>query len=173
MALKKSTTKMRLPEMGLNITSLIDVLTVLIFFLIRTMTVTSSAASPPEGLRLPASISEIQGEESTVVAISQKALRVNHDLVSKLSNGHFVGADLDSDGRTLKKLKELLQREHSKKERLFVSKNGGEFMPPSKILIQADKQMRFETLKHVLHTISVAGYTDYQFVIEPRSHHKK
>lgn len=168
MALRIKKKKVHLPEMGLNITSLIDVLTVMIFFLIRAMTVTSESVNIPEGVRLPAAVSDIQVEEASVVSISAKELRLNHDIVTQLQNGRFAPSEIAGDGRTLSRLKSVLEKERQKKKKLFVAKGGADFLPPGKILIQADRGLHFETLKYLLHTASVSGYADYQFVVVPR-----
>ena len=166
MALKKAKRR-PLPEMGLNITSLLDVLTVMIFFLIRTLTVSNQAFEVPEQLRLPAAITDSQAQEATVVALSRKDIRVNHDIILQLDKNHkFPSAEVAEDGRTLAKLKTRLEKERNKKKQLFLSKGGSEFIPPGKILIQADKDLPFETVKYMLYTVASSGYTDFQFVVE-------
>lgn len=152
-------------EIGLNITSLIDVLTVLLFFLVKSMSVTTSAVQPPPDIRLPAALSDSKVEEATAVSLSIHELRVNSQVILKLSNGHFDPAQIDSAQETIKALMAILTKERQKKLQLFKGAAGRQFLPPGKILIQADKNLPFSTMKFLLHTAAVAGYTDYQFVV--------
>lgn len=169
MALRKKTMRRSLPEMGLNITSLIDVLTVLIFFLIRTMTVSSETFNIPKDLKLPVSVSDTEVQEATVVSVSKKDISVNHEVLLNLdTHKRYPASELGEDGKTLVKLKKRLDQERTKKKQIFVSKGGGEIVPPGRILIQADKDLSFETIKYVLHTVTSAGYTDFQFLAEPK-----
>jgi biopolymer transport protein ExbD len=188
MALKKRRVKRHLLVMGLNITSLIDVLTVLIFFLVKSMTVTSVVISPPADLKIPKTVSDTPLEDSVSISISNNELRLNNEFVLKLENGYVEKKLLDSDQRTIKPLKELLEKEYSKKyqslENASVSKKS-ERLPASniqnqstkneptekfqgKIIIQADKDLPFHSIQFLLHTAAVSGFTDYQFVVAPK-----
>lgn len=191
MALKKRRVKRHLLVMGLNITSLIDVLTVLIFFLVKSMTVTSVVISPPPDLKIPKTVSDTPIEDSVSISISNNELRLNNEVVLKLENGYVEKKLLDTDQRTIKPLKELLEKEYSKKyqplegattsanpkkgERLPASNNPTQSAkndPPEKfqgkIIIQADKDLPFHSIQYLLHTAAVSGFTDYQFVVAPK-----
>lgn len=191
MALKKRRVKRHLLVMGLNITSLIDVLTVLIFFLVKSMTVTSVVISPPADLKIPKTVSDTPIEDSVSISISNNELRLNNEVVLKLENGYVEKKLLDSDQRTIKPLKELLEKEYSKKYQplenasVSVTAKKGERVPASnsqsqstkseptekfqgKIIIQADKDLPFHSIQFLLHTAAVSGFTDYQFVVAPK-----
>lgn len=161
--------KRHMLEMGLNITSLIDVLTVILFFLVKSMSVTTAAVKPPPDIRLPAAVSNSKVVEATSVALSLRDLRVNGQVILTLKNGKFAAAQLSRDGQEIKVLQTALTKERQKKLALFKGVSGKKFLAPRKILIQADKDLPFDTIKYVLHTAAVAGYTDYQFVVIQRS----
>jgi biopolymer transport protein ExbD len=168
MALKKNKARRNLQPINLNITSLIDVLTVIIFFLIQTMSISSESYTLPDNLKLPQASTEDKVQEAPVISITADDVRVSHDVLLRMDGkNRFPASELDGDGRTLRKLKVRLDEERQKQKQLFLSKGMDGFVPPGKILIQADKGLRFETVKYVLHTVASAGYTDFQFLVVP------
>jgi len=163
---RRSRITAKLPEVSINITSLMDVLTVLLFFLVKSFSVTSASVDLPKDVRLPASVSDDQFEEGVTVALSKEALYFHNKPIIKLSNGHFKSDDLAGDRKTLIALKDILDRENAKRKSVFQGAGDLSFLPPGKIVIQSDKKLPFGVVKHLLHTATVAGYTDYQFVIQ-------
>lgn len=163
----KRNRRINLAPAEINITSLLDVLTVLLFFLIKSFAVSPAAIVPPEDLRLPASVIKDQMEESVTVVLTHNKLMMNEQVVMNVKDGQFNGADLGEDQRTIVKLHQMLVKEFEKKKALFEKAGGGtHMMPPGKILIQSDKRLKFKTVKLLLHTVASAGYTDYQFVVD-------
>ena len=166
MAKRRRNHHISLPEADVNITSLMDVLTVLLFFLIKSFSLSPAAINPPEGLRLPASELKDKMEESVSVVLSKNKLLMNEHVITDLKNGVVSKSDLAEDQRTITKLHDKLSKEFEKKKAIFLSAGGDtSIMPPGKILIQSDKRLKFKTIKLLLHTIAAAGYTDYQFVV--------
>jgi biopolymer transport protein ExbD len=192
LGLKKKRTRRHLLEMGLNITSLIDVLTVLIFFLLKSMTVNSVAISPPANVNIPKTISETPLENSVSVTISNTELRFNNEVILTLENGIIDKKYFDSDNRTILSLKNLLDQKYAqkihesnseaktlgdlKKDRLPANSKNQKLnlqsdfnlQIPAKIIIQADKDLPFHTIQFLLHTAALSGFTDYQFVVAPK-----
>lgn len=162
MALKKKRPKRHLLEMGLNITSLIDVLTVLIFFLVKSMTVNSVVITPPVDLVIPKTTSDTPLEDSVSVALSKQELRMNNELVLKLADGQFDKSVFENDRRTIKALRVLLDKASQDK------RQPASDLLPTKIIIQADKDLPFHTVQYLLHTAALSGFTDYQFVVAPK-----
>ncbi len=163
---KKKIKKINLPELNVNITALLDVLTVLLFFLVKSFTTSSVSTVPPEDLRLPASIIQDEVEESMTVILSRDQLIVQDKLVATLNKGSFKATDIGSDERTITKLKEILDGEYTKRSRIFKNAGNLDFLPPGKITITSDKRLQFGAIKHLLYTAAQSGYTDYQFVVD-------
>ncbi|MEW6056211.1 MAG: biopolymer transporter ExbD [Bdellovibrionota bacterium] len=166
---RKNKPRVHLEEVPLNITALLDMMTVLLFFLIQSFMVSSMALTPPAGVRLPTSSKVAEPEETVVVALSAKELRGDNKLLTTLAEGKFKPYEIAPDHRTIIPLKEFLDKEQ--KKRLAVYKGAGDLsiLPPGKLLIQADKEIPFGILKYVLHTATVTGYSDYQFVVVSES----
>jgi biopolymer transport protein ExbD len=166
---KKKHNRIRLPEAAVNITSLMDVLVVLLFFFITSFSMDASKVFPPEDIRLPASVSTQEPEESVVVSLSQNYLKVGDKTLIELKKGNYPVKAIADDKRSLAPLMKYLEKQMSKRRDLFKSGAAGLVaLPPGKILIQADKEVPFKNLKYLLYTASVTGYTDYQFVVVPK-----
>jgi biopolymer transport protein ExbD len=154
---------------GVNITPLLDVLTVMLFFLIKSMSVTTVNITPKDQIRLPASQIEGNAEEAMLVTLSANELTLDHEVFYAIEKGRFPASEIATDGRTLKKLHDALEKKFQK--RLAVYQAAPDFDPASlpapKLLIQADKELPFGLMKYMLHTVAKAGYTDYQFVTIP------
>ena len=150
---------------SININSLLDVLTVLLFFLLKSSNMSTSLQDPPKGLRLPASHADVKPEETSTVALASDRLYFNNKPVVTLQSHTFRSSDVGRDGRTIGKLKALLDKENQKRIAVFKDLDPT-LIPPGKILIQADKMLTFGTVKYLLHTLTLSGYSNYQFVVK-------
>ncbi len=165
MALKaRKRNKLTLDHANLNITALMDILTVLLFFLVKSFTSSSLSTQPPDDVHLPTAKIKGEAEESVVVSLSGRELRANGILVAQLSQGQFANRDIASDQRTIVPL-QIYLREEAKKRMGVFGKETGTFFSQGKLLIQADQNLPFGILKHLFHTATVSGYADYQFVV--------
>src|SRR4051794_11855286 len=164
--LKKRKHRRELMEFTLNVTSLMDVLTVLLFFLVKSYSVSQAALQIPQGLRLPASTVKGELEETVAVALTQKELRVNNQVLITLENGRFPAKELGKDGKTITSLKHMLDDEYARRNAVFAEEGSIDNLPPGRVIIQSDKQLEFALVKYVLHTAALAHYNDYAFVVE-------
>jgi biopolymer transport protein ExbD len=88
----------------------------------------------------------------------------------KYENYKFAKRDIASDQRTLIPLEKVLAEKYSKRQEIYVGLEDvkAENIPAPKLLIQADKELPFGTMKYLLHTVAKVGYTDYQFIVLPK-----
>jgi biopolymer transport protein ExbD len=159
---KKSSTK--LVEQNINITPLMDVLTVLLFFLIKIFNVNSMSMALPQDIELPTSKNKIPLEESVALIVSKKDIRAEEQVIVSFKNMKLATEQIGDDGRVVKKLEEFLKLQMSKRNQVYEGIDDPSKIPPGKLLIHADKKVPFGILKHVFHTATVAGYSDYQFL---------
>ena len=148
--IRKRSKKMDLSEANVNITALMDVLVVLLFFLIKSFSVSASQLNPPKDLRLPASMVETPVEEALLISLSHGELRGKGELLTGLVRGSFQTMDIGDDGRTILPLKQFLDQEIKKRNELYGENIDVSKLPPAKILIQADRRLRFQTMKYLL-----------------------
>jgi biopolymer transport protein ExbD len=134
------------------------------------MSVTTISLTTPEGMRLPASYIESAAEEAVVVSLTNSIISVDTESIMKYENYKFAKRDIASDQRTLIPLEKVLAEKYSKRQEIYVGLEDvkAENIPAPKLLIQADKELPFGTMKYLLHTVAKVGYTDYQFIVLPK-----
>ncbi len=164
--LKKKRNKKALLEQNVNITPLMDVLTVLLFFLIKTFTLNAPTMAFPSGMQLPSENAKLPPEESVIVTLSQTELKADGNVLAILNDGKFQTKFIGTDGRTIVPLENFLITQIKKRNKVFEGVGDANLLPPGKLLIMADKKLKFGTLKYLFHTATVSGYADYQFLIK-------
>ncbi len=159
---KRARNKLTLQE--INITPLMDVLTVLLFFLIKIFTVNTMNIDIPEQLTLPTIINNAPPAEAVTLVVSKNQISIEHHQLFSLQRGSIPDSQLSSDKLSIPILTNFLNKEKSKRDQIYSSGKEKVELPSGKLLIQADKNTDFALLKIVLNSAALSGYTDYQFL---------
>ena len=132
-----------------NIVSLMDIFTILVFFLLV------NAADPSvlpnaKGIEMPQSIAEKKPRVSVVLMLSNKDIRLQGETV--------VPSDTISNNKKsdIQKLQIALQEEISKVE--SESDNNNQEKEKREITIMGDKEVPFSLIKRVMQICSSAGF---------------
>lgn len=140
----------------LNITSMTDMFTILLVFLLQSFAAGEIHIDPVSGLRLPTSTSEKNPVIGIKLAISPTELRFEDKSIAKVNNQNIETAAMDpNDSNFIKPLFDELQKVNEKNEKL--AKTG-------KILLQADQELPFSTVRKVMYTASMAGFPNVKLV---------
>lgn len=129
-----------------QLTSLVDILTVLLIFLIKSFSAEGSQVNPVSTVTLPVSSSKTAAKVMTSIEITPVELQVNGTPVASMSS---IGR---SDSLCISALYNALAKSN-------VSEVKGE------VMIQADKNIEFEVVKKVMYTCSKAGATDFTILV--------
>ncbi len=132
-----------------QLTSLIDVMTILLVFLIKSFSVEGNIVTPAKDLVLPNSESTKNAKSALSIEISQN--RVMHGGASIVSLDELKASDsLMVKGlfNSLLKTKEHINIENQKK-----------------IMIQCDKEVKFSIIKQIMYTCSKAGFSEYSVLV--------
>ena len=137
----------------MNLVSLIDVFTILIFFLLSSAGGVETLASP-KAVRLPASMAEQPPRDTVVLVVSPTEI---------LAEGRRVAAVADVLGNDEALIPALL----AELERLAARKAvaGGSKEAPRGITILADQQIPYRLLRKVMASCAQAGFVDVQFAL--------
>jgi len=150
--------KIATPQMTLNITSMTDMFTILLVFLLQNYTASQVEIDPIEGLRLPSSVSEKNPVDGVKIGVSTTELRVDKDKLLDLQSSAFKPTDIDShDTNFLPGLFNHLQELNKKNPKLAET---------GKVLLQADKELSYNTLRKVMYTASMAGFPNIKMVVQ-------
>jgi biopolymer transport protein ExbD len=137
----------------LNLVSLIDIFTILIFFLLANASDVEVLPSP-KAVRLPESTAEKSPKETVVVVVSNEDILVQGRRVMSVSDA------MKSDGDLIEPLRAELAYEAG---RAMIRK---ENETPSKALtIMGDKEIPYRLLRKIMVTCARANYGDLSFAV--------
>lgn len=150
--------KRNMSMVDMNLVSLIDVFTILIFFLLSNSVGVESLPSPKTVL-MPESIAETSPRDTLVVIVSATEILVDGRKVANVADV------LAADGDIIEPLKNELQllqssRKVIRKENEALSK---------RLTIMGDKEIPYRLLRKIMVTSARADFTDVSFAVRQRS----
>lgn len=155
--------KFETKEVVLMMTSMIDMLTIVTFFLLKTFV--EFNVIPSANLQLPLSISNKVPEYTINLVVSKDAIIVEGSSVVKISEKGIVdNSAIDKNNiYIIKPLYEnLVQHSLLLKD---LEKKGKEPVFRGRITLQADKNMPYHLLSKILYTAGQAGFDEFRFAV--------
>ncbi|MES2965351.1 MAG: biopolymer transporter ExbD [Bdellovibrionota bacterium] len=148
----------------IQITSMVDMFVILLVFLLKSYSTSPVIITPSEGMTLPASTSAKDPVDSLKLMVSKSGVWVEDKKIIDLKDGAIDVKDVDpSDTQFIRSLYTELDTQASK-TRTIASKNDTiEF--DGKVLMQADRGLNYETLRKVMYTAMMAGYSDVKIAV--------
>lgn len=138
---------------GLNITSMTDMFTILLVFLLQNYSATD-VLTPEQGVNLPTSSTDANPVESLKLSVSPTELKIEGRTIASLKDADFAGADIDPKDTNFIL---PLFRELDKVAKENAGKNTAH-IEQGKILLQADQSLNYAVLRKVMYTASMAGF---------------
>ncbi len=132
---------------GLNLTSLMDVFTILVFFLLANSS-SSEVLTTPKQIKLPDSVVEAKPRETVVITVSPEVVLVQ---------GEAVIATPDMLASTSERVPAISER-LGQLERNIIGINTKTVAESREITILADKTIPFRALKKIMTTCTDSGY---------------
>ncbi|HEY4956170.1 MAG TPA: biopolymer transporter ExbD [Caldimonas sp.] len=140
----------------MNLVSLIDVFTILIFFLLSNVGGVETMASP-RAVKLPESMSQQAPKETLLITVTGTEILVAGRVVSSVADAIAVDGDLIQPLKA--ELDVQASREVIRKENEADSK---------RITIMGDKDIPYRLLRKVMFTAARAGFSDVSFAVRQR-----
>ncbi|MBN1309660.1 MAG: biopolymer transporter ExbD [Chitinispirillaceae bacterium] len=136
----------------LNITSMMDMFTIILVFLIKNFSTEGAIVTPAEQLTLPKSTVERRAKESLSVRVAQNAIMVENNLVL---DGEAYERLLGQQEFMIPPLYDVLTR-YAEEGKKMASAAGTPFS--GEITIQGDVEIPYSVLTRVMYTCGQAGY---------------
>lgn len=139
---------------GLNITSMTDMFTILLVFLLQTYSTADFQVEMDQGLRLPQSNAQSEPTRATQMTLTTTELKLENRTIVSLANSEFVSSDLESnDSNFIKPL-------FAELEKLAKTETGANkaSIEEGKLILKADSRLSYDTLRKVMYTASMAGF---------------
>ena len=139
---------------------MMDILTVLLLFLLKSFVAEGEAVTPAPGVDLPRSVSQERPEASLVIAIAGDRISVGGEAIVALDGSVDGGL-----GETLviDPLAVALDRARSRQESLAARR--GDEAWTGRVTIQGDRDMSFAVLQRVMYTCSQRGFDDVSLAV--------
>lgn len=142
----------------LNLTSMVDMLTILVVFLLQTFSASGELLTVSKNITLPEAINYRDLEQAPIIAISRDTVTLN--------------GDPKADSQELAKAESIDWKIPQLHDDLVVLKNNFKLLHPNPedfkglVIVQADKQVDFKVIKKVMYTCAVAGYANVNFAVQ-------
>jgi biopolymer transport protein ExbD len=133
-----------------QLTSLVDVMTILLVFLIKSFSVEGNIITPAEDLLLPVSTSEKPPRPRCSIEITRQAVLCEGQ---KLESVADIAA---ADSLLIPSLFSWMQLQRAK---------ATDTAEVKEVMIQCDREVEFSIVKKVMYTCSRAGFVDYSVLV--------
>jgi biopolymer transport protein ExbD len=132
---------------GLNLTSLMDVFTILVFFLLFHAS-GGDVMEAPKQIKLPDSVVETKPRETVVIMVSPEVVLVQGEVV--ISTAELLESRIETISEITERLKQL--------ERNIIGISTKAIVESKEVTILADKTIPFRALKKIMSTCTGSGY---------------
>ncbi|KPJ96403.1 MAG: hypothetical protein AMJ55_02190 [Gammaproteobacteria bacterium SG8_15] len=140
---------------GLNMISLMDIFTILVFFLLVSSTTVQDLPSTKK-IKLPESIADKLPKETVVIVVS------NEDILVQGNKVVDVKSVIDSDKPDIAPLKEALLNQA---KRIIVKKTPDGKPINRDVTIMGDKEIPYRLLKKIMYTCTLASYGNISLAV--------
>jgi len=144
----------------LNLTSMVDMLTILVVFLLQTFSASGELLTVQKNIALPEASNFKDLEAAPIIAVSKDSVTLDGRMVA---NAEQLNAENTADW----KIPDL-------HDQLVTLKNNYKLLHPSEnfagmVIVQADKGVDFKVIKKVMYSCAVAGYQNVNFAVNQKA----
>jgi biopolymer transport protein ExbD len=150
----------------LNITAMMDMMTIILVFLLKSYSASSLAVNLSDELKLPVSATQVQPQENINVTISMKEVTVNDRAAVKVENGGIPPGYKEqgrADAFYVGAIYDALKKEVDKQKYLAQYNRSAPFT--GRVNVIADRRIPYRTLMEVLYTAGQAELGEYKFMV--------
>jgi len=160
-------------EAGLTITSMMDMMTIILVFLLKSYSTEDISVAPNDDLQIPMSTAQKLPKLAVNVVVSRKEILVDAVPVLRLERvaDPETGAetvqvpDDMKTGQLIDKLYDrLLEKAETAKE-LGSRASGDQMDFKGQVLLQCDKRLPFSIVREVMYTAGQAQFGEFRFVV--------
>ena len=156
--------KNRNSTFSLQITSMIDMFTIILIFLLKSYASSAVTSQPTQAINMPASTSAEAPVEALKLLVSNDGIWVDDKAVLKFENGNLPASAVDAkDNKFIRPLYDALKAQADKTK--GIAKQNETVAFEGKIIFQGDQNLNYQILKKVMYTSTFAGYTDFKFAV--------
>ena len=165
-AIRSFARKLEEPEVikDLNITPMMDMMTIILVFLLKSFTSSASTITFDQNLQVPKSTTQLKQKLAVMVTITKKVILVEGDAVAPINAGK-VDPTVKRDGENgyyITPLVDILEK-HARKEKKVAELTGSTW--EAQLMLVADQTTPYRLLTEVLYSCGQAGYGNYRLLV--------
>ncbi len=165
-AIRSFARKLAEPEVikDLNITPMMDMMTIILVFLLKSFASSSSTITFDSNLQVPRSITQLKPKEALALTVTKKVILVEGDGIAPITGGK-VDPAVKRDGENgyyITPLVDVLEK-HARKEKKVAELTGVPW--EAQLMLIADQTTPYRLLTEVLYSCGQAGYANYRLLV--------
>ena len=145
----------------LNLTSMVDMLTILVVFLLQTFSASGELLSVQKNIVLPEAQNFRDLEQAPIIAVSKDAVTLDGRVVA---NADQLNQENTADWKIPDLYDQLVTLRNNYKLLHPTDDAGG-----STVIVQADKNVDFKVIKKVMYSCGVAQYRNVNFAVNQKA----
>ena len=168
--------KARRPELddSLNISSMMDMMTIILLFLLKSYSAEDISVEGDESLELPVSSAQKAPELAVNLVVSKRQIVVDGVPVlnlTKVPDEENPGKDLiavpddEKKGQMITKLYDRLLEAAERSKAIAEQSGSEEHEFKGRILLQCDKKLPFSVIREVMYTAGQAQFGEFKFIV--------
>jgi biopolymer transport protein ExbD len=161
--IRKRVRRKKIQVLDLDITSLLDILVILLVFLLKSYNSSGVVFNVPKGITLPRSNSQTINNAGVIVQVSTTAIYVDDKIILDIQSTKGRKVFNKKSNIIIPLFEELTQKKKTFKQVAKSSHNANEFSGIVNLIV--DKSIKYNFLKKLLNTCASAGYQKYKFVV--------
>jgi biopolymer transport protein ExbD len=147
----------------IDITSLLDILTILLVFLLQSYNSSGVVINVPKGIEIPRSNSETLNSFGINVQVSKSQIWIDDKEIFNVENSNDIQIYDEGGRRIIPLYNELVKIKEKIKQSEKLSPQVKSFSGVANLVV--DKSIKYEYLKRVMHTCASAGFKEFKFVV--------
>ena len=148
-------------EVALQITSMADIFTILLVFLLKGLSSDALQISPSNGTKLPTGIhTAFVADQAIQIEVSKDGILIEKDFIAKLDNFQLSSPTIGKDGN-ISALSDRLNQERERQK--LIAQANDTVKIDARAIILSDEKVPFSTMKTVLKTLAANGYSEIKF----------
>jgi biopolymer transport protein ExbD len=159
--IRKRIRRSKKETMEIDITSLLDILVVILIFLLKSYSASNVIINIPKEVNLPLSQTQKGNETGVTLQVSDQKLFIDDQMVADLRSSKNI---FDESGLRIIPLYNELVRKRESSENL-VKSTGADLDFDGKINLVMDKDIEYDFLRKLMYTSGEAGFLSFKFVV--------
>jgi len=147
----------------IDITSLLDILTILLVFLLQSYNSSGVIINVPKGIEIPKSTSESLNSFGVNVQVSKTQIWVDDKEILNTENQENKNIFDEGGRRIIPLFDELVKIKEVIKQSEKASTEAKKFSGIANLVV--DKSLKYEYLKRIMYTCAAAGFKEFKFVV--------